>query len=33
MALPPDGLAIYRVVTGQDDAAFCYRVSARLQMG
>lgn len=33
MALPPDGLAIYRVVTGQDDAAFCHRVSAGLETG
>jgi len=33
MTLPPDGLPIYRVLTGPDDAAFCHRVSAALQMG
>lgn len=31
--LPPDGLPIYRILTGPDDAAFCHRVSAALQMG
>jgi hypothetical protein len=30
---PPDGLPIYRVLTGQDDAAFCRRVSEALGLG
>jgi len=30
---PPDGLPIYRVLTGPDDAAFCHRVSAALALG
>ena len=33
MSLPPDGLPIYRVLTGHDDAAFCHRVSDALSMG
>ncbi|MFJ7884741.1 DUF1737 domain-containing protein [Pseudomonas sp. NPDC096917] len=33
MNLPPDDLPIYRILTGPDDAAFCHRVSAALQMG
>lgn len=33
MNLPPDNLPIYRILTGPDDAAFCHRVSAALQMG
>ncbi|MEL4169591.1 MULTISPECIES: DUF1737 domain-containing protein [unclassified Pseudomonas] len=33
MNLPPDGLPIYRVLTGPDDAAFCHRVSDALKMG
>ncbi len=33
MTLPPDDLPIYRILTGPDDAAFCHRVSAALQMG
>lgn len=33
MSVPPEGLPIYRVLTGPDDAAFCHRVSAALQMG
>ncbi|AOE62415.1 DUF1737 domain-containing protein [Pseudomonas corrugata] len=33
MSLPPDGLPIYRVLTGPDDAAFCHRVSDALKMG
>ncbi len=30
---PPDGLPIYRILTGVDDAAFCHRVSEALALG
>jgi hypothetical protein len=30
---PPDGLPVYRVLTGPDDATFCNRVSEALQLG
>ena len=30
---PPHGLPTYRILTGPDDAAFCYRVSEALAMG
>ncbi|MFL6635825.1 MAG: DUF1737 domain-containing protein [Massilia sp.] len=30
---PPEGLPAYRVLTGPDDAAFCRRVSAALELG
>jgi len=30
---PPNGLPTYRILTGPDDAAFCYRVSEALAMG
>jgi hypothetical protein len=30
---PPDGLPVYRVLTGPDDAAFCRRVSDALALG
>jgi hypothetical protein len=30
---PPEGLPVYRVLTGPDDAAFCRRVSAALEQG
>jgi hypothetical protein len=30
---PPDGLPIYRVLTGPDDAMFCRRVSEMLELG
>ena len=30
---PPDGLPIYRLFTGEDDAAFCKRVSEALALG
>ncbi|WDG55401.1 DUF1737 domain-containing protein [Pseudomonas chlororaphis] len=33
MNLPPEGLPIYRVLTGPDDASFCHRVSDALKMG
>ena len=33
MTVPPHDLPIYRILTGPDDAAFCHRVSAALQMG
>ncbi|AXG78583.1 DUF1737 domain-containing protein [Streptomyces paludis] len=33
MNTPPDGLPIYRVVTGPDDAAFCHRVSEAIDLG
>ena len=32
-AKPPDGLPVYRLLTGQDDAAFCRRVSEALELG
>lgn len=32
-ANPPDGLPVYRVLTGPDDAAFCRRVSEALVAG
>lgn len=32
-ALPPDGLPVYRLLTGPDDAAFCHRVSDALALG
>jgi hypothetical protein len=30
---PPDGLPKYRLLTGVDDAEFCRRVSAALELG
>ncbi|MEV0058914.1 DUF1737 domain-containing protein [Nocardia sp. NPDC050718] len=33
MSQPPDGLPIYRVLTGPDDETFCRRVSAALALG
>jgi hypothetical protein len=30
---PPDGLPVYRVLTGPDEAAFCHRVSEALALG
>jgi len=33
MSAPPDGLPIYRVLTGPDDAAFCRRVSDAIGLG
>jgi hypothetical protein len=33
MTMPPDGLPIYRVLTGPDDAKFCHRVSEALELG
>jgi hypothetical protein len=33
MNTPPDGLPVYRVLTGPDDASFCERVSAALKLG
>ena len=30
---PPAGLPAYRVLTGPDDATFCYRVSEALTLG
>ena len=30
---PPDGLPIYRLLTGPDDASFCHRVSDALALG
>lgn len=30
---PPDGLPIYRLLTGPDDASFCHRVSEALALG
>lgn len=32
-ASPPDGLPRYRLLTGPDDAEFCHRVSAMLDLG
>ncbi|WP_190022079.1 DUF1737 domain-containing protein [Streptomyces hiroshimensis] len=33
MTTPPDGMPVYRVLTGPDDAAFCHRVSETLALG
>jgi hypothetical protein len=33
MPNPPRGLPSYRVLTGVDDATFCRRVSAALELG
>jgi hypothetical protein len=33
MTTPPDGLPIYRVLTGPDDANFCHRVSEAIALG
>ncbi|MFH9422947.1 DUF1737 domain-containing protein [Streptomyces sp. NPDC017529] len=33
MSTPPEGLPVYRVMTGPDDAAFCQRVSEALELG
>jgi hypothetical protein len=33
MSAPPDGLSLYRVLTGPDDAAFCRRVSEAIALG
>jgi hypothetical protein len=33
MSTPPDGLPIYRVLTGPDDVTFCRRVSEALELG
>ena len=33
MSAPPDGLPLYRVLTGPDDAAFCRRVSEAIGLG
>ncbi|WP_347900974.1 DUF1737 domain-containing protein [Pseudomonas purpurea] len=30
---PPEGLPIYRLLTGKDDASFCHRVSEALELG
>jgi hypothetical protein len=30
---PPQGLPVYRLLTGPDDAAFCRRVSEALALG
>lgn len=30
---PPEGLPVYRLFTGKDDAAFCKRVSEALSLG
>lgn len=30
---PPDGLPIYRLITGKDDETFCSRVSEQLALG
>jgi len=32
-ASPPNGLPIYRLLTGQDDAVFCRRVSDAIAQG
>ena len=33
MGTPPDGLPIYRVLTGPDDEKFCRRVSEAIALG
>ncbi|CAK14777.1 DUF1737 domain-containing protein [Pseudomonas entomophila] len=30
---PPNGLPVYRLITGKDDASFCKRISESLAMG
>ncbi|MDP3694980.1 MAG: DUF1737 domain-containing protein [Desulfocapsaceae bacterium] len=30
---PPDGMSVYRLLTGPDDAMFCRRVSEALSLG
>ena len=30
---PPNGLPSYRVLTGPDDDAFCWRVSEAIELG
>jgi hypothetical protein len=30
---PPEGLPPYRVLTGPDDDAFCWRVSEAIELG
>ncbi len=32
-ATTPDGLPVYRLITGKDDAAFCKRISELLAQG
>ncbi|HEY7048397.1 MAG TPA: DUF1737 domain-containing protein [Jatrophihabitantaceae bacterium] len=33
MTSPPNGLPVYRVLTGPDDDKFCHRVSEALALG
>jgi hypothetical protein len=33
MNLPPNGLPIYRLITGPDDSTFCRRVSEAINTG
>jgi hypothetical protein len=33
MESPPDGLPLYRILTGPDDDAFCHRVSEAIELG
>ncbi|MFD3976861.1 DUF1737 domain-containing protein [Streptomyces cyaneofuscatus] len=33
MTTPPDGLPVYRVLSGPDDISFCRRVSEALGLG
>lgn len=33
MSAPPDGLPIYRLLTGLDDENFCRRVSEMIEVG
>ena len=33
MSAPPEGLPVYRVLTGPDDAVFCRRVSEAIGLG
>ena len=33
MSARPDGLPVYRVLTGPDDAAFCHRVIEAIALG
>jgi hypothetical protein len=33
MKAPPEGLPVYRLITGPDDASFCRRVSEALALG
>jgi hypothetical protein len=33
MSVPPDGLPVYRILSGPDDETFCRRVSEMIALG